>query len=644
MSKKTILIAVSVLTGTRAFAQTDSLYSMELNPVIVTANKLPQKQKTTGKVITQISKGQIERSVGKSLSQLLNEQAGITISGAFNNAGSNQSLYMRGASSGRTLVLLDGIPIYDPSVINNEFDLNQIALNNVECIEICKGGQSTVYGSDAIAGVINIITTKQNNAKPIALKATLSAGNYHTYKAAIDLAGKKNKLSYGIKYSKVYTGGFSAAYDSTQTNNFDRDSYKADVVNGLFKYQLSDEIVLKGFAQYSRSLSEIDAAAFSDERDYTYTNKSLITGAGFLYNKNKVSLTFNYQFSNSDRFYLNDSLHVPGFTRFSTDKYKGKSTFVEGYAKMALTHGVSILQGADYRLAHMNSQFYSLSSFGPFKSQFKDTLHSQASLYITVFYNSKNGKLNVDLGGRINVHSQYGSNSTFTFNPSYSLNEHYRVLGSASSAFKAPTLFQLYSTYGNRALKPEASKTFEIGFEQYHSGMNNRIVLFKRKITNGLDFNNLTNRYFNINSQTVNGVEVESKMRWKGFTVAFNYTYLNPKESSQSRVTFKDTTYPYLLRRPNHQLNISAAYEFHNGLYVSISGKYSSKRYDLGGYKKNDVLLDNYFLLNAYGEYKMTKWMKAFVELQNITNKKFFDIRGYNSIPFLINSGVSFLL
>ncbi|MBD0369093.1 MAG: TonB-dependent receptor, partial [Flavisolibacter sp.] len=250
MSKKTILIAVSVLTGTRAFAQTDSLYSMELNPVIVTANKLPQKQKTTGKVFTQISKGQIERSVGKSLSQLLNEQAGITISGAFNNAGSNQSLYMRGASSGRTLVLLDGIPIYDPSVINNEFDLNQIALNNVECIEICKGGQSTVYGSDAIAGVINIITTKQNNVRPIALKATLSAGNYHTYKAAIDMAGKKKKWSYDIKYSKVYTGGFSAAYDSTQTNNFDRDSYNADVVNGLFKYQLSDEIVLKGFAQY----------------------------------------------------------------------------------------------------------------------------------------------------------------------------------------------------------------------------------------------------------------------------------------------------------------------------------------------------------------------------------------------------------
>ncbi|MBD0289496.1 MAG: TonB-dependent receptor, partial [Flavisolibacter sp.] len=121
-------------------------------------------------------------------------------------------------------------------------------------------------------------------------------------------------------------------------------------------------------------------------------------------------------------------------------------------------------------------------------------------------------------------------------------------------------------------------------------------------------------------------------------------TYLNPKESSQSRVTFKDTTYPYLLRRPNYQLNVSTGYEFDNGLYVSISGKYSSKRYDLGGYKKNDVLLDDYFLLNAYGEYKMTKWMKAFVDLQNITNKKFFDIRGYNSIPFLINSGVSFLL
>lgn len=633
-----------LLASIGAIAQNDSP-SKTLDSVILTANKLPQKQRTTGKIVTVISKDQIEKSAGKSLTQVLNEQVGMTISGALNNAGSNQSLYMRGASAGRTLVLLDGIPVYDPSVINNEFDLNQIALANVECIEICKGGQSTLYGSDAVAGVINIITQKPNLTKPLSLKATISIGNYHTYKSAIDLAGTKNRLSYSVKYTKVYSGGFSAAFDSTKSKNFDRDSYNSDVVNSLVKFQLTDAIAVKGFVQYSRNRSELDAAPFIDEKDYSYTNKSLLTGAGFLFRKEKVNLTFNYQYSKSDRYYVNDSLDIVGSTRYSTDNYLGKSTFVEGYAKIDLGSGISILHGADYRLASMNSQFYSLSSFGPFKSQFKDTAHSQASLYTSLFYNSKNTRLNIDLGGRINVHSQYGNNSTFSFNPSYSFYDHYRVLGSISSAFKAPTLFQLYSTYGNRSLQPETGKTYELGLEQAHSGFTNRIVFFQRKIINGLDFNSVINKYFNIDQQVVSGIELESKVKVNtGFTATFNYTYLHPEEASQSRITFKDTTYSYLLRRPAHQINLTTAYAFRNGLYLSVSGKYSSKRYDLGGYKTNDVVLDKYFLLNAYGEYKVKTWMKFFVDLQNLTNKKFFDVRGYNAIPFLINTGASFLL
>ena len=148
-----------------------------MDEVIVTANKYPQKQSTTGKVISVITKEQIEKSSGKTLSQLLNEQAGVTINGAFNNAGAVQTVYVRGAASGRTLILLDGIPVNDPSMINNEFDLNLFSLDNIDRIEICKGAQSTLYGSDAIAGVINIITVNQDVKKPFNVKATLSGGS-----------------------------------------------------------------------------------------------------------------------------------------------------------------------------------------------------------------------------------------------------------------------------------------------------------------------------------------------------------------------------------------------------------------------------------------------------------------------------------
>ncbi|KAF0235749.1 MAG: iron complex outermembrane recepter [Chitinophagaceae bacterium] len=161
MSKKLTLF-LTLLAGTNLLAQKDSTSTKVLDEVVVTANKLEQKQSSTGKVITIIGKDQLDKSVGRTVAQVLNETAGITINGAYNNAGTNQSVFMRGAASGRTLILMDGIPVSDPSQINNEFDLNLFSINDVERIEICRGAQSTVYGSDAIAGVINIITIKPN--------------------------------------------------------------------------------------------------------------------------------------------------------------------------------------------------------------------------------------------------------------------------------------------------------------------------------------------------------------------------------------------------------------------------------------------------------------------------------------------------
>ncbi len=647
--KKKILFMAACISGSTLFAQLapqlrgDS--SKTLDPVIITANKIAQKQSTTGKVITVITKEQIEKSSGRTVAQLLNEQVGVTINGALNNLGANQTVYLRGANAGRTLILMDGIPVYDPSFINNDFDLNLLSLNNVESIEICRGAQSTLYGSDALAGVINIITIKKIITKPFNVNATASAGSFETYRGNLQLYGKADKLTYSARYAKLTSKGFSFAYDSTGIKNFDNDKYNGDVANASLQYQLSSDISFRTFLQHSRYKSDLDAAGFTDEKDYTTNSKSLITGAGFTFKKNNISLTGNYQYSDNKRDYFNDSTDIPGFSKFSTDDYFSHSQFAELFSSIGLNKNFTLLQGAEYSYSNFNSRFFSLSSFGPFTSLFNDTSHSQSSLYASLLYHGLNENLNVELGGRLNVHSRYGSNGTYTFNPSYNINEQYRIFGSIATGFKAPTLFQLYSSSGNRNLNPEKSKTYEIGFQQQQEKITNRIVYFKRKIENGIDFNNITFKYFNIAKQTVNGIEIESKLvPAKNLSIAANYTYLNPKEDNQSRITFKDSVYTYLLRRPVHNFNITASYDFDNGLYISTSGKYVGKRYDVGGYKKPDVQLSSYFLLGAYAEYKFEKYIKVFADVQNITNKKFFDIRGYNSIPFLFNGGVTFTL
>ena len=226
MSKKLITLSVGLIATTLLFGQKDSLSQKNvynLDDVIVTANKIEQKQNTTGKLVSIITAADIKANTGRTLSEILNEQVGLYLPGALSNAGTVPSIYMRGASSGRTLVLIDGVPAGDPSMISNEFDLNLVPLSQVERVEILKGAQSTMYGSDAIGGVINIIT-KSRGQKSWA--GEYSTGTYGTHKLAIQHAHTFNKLSFVAGFENKSATGFSSATDIKNTGLFDKDGYQ----------------------------------------------------------------------------------------------------------------------------------------------------------------------------------------------------------------------------------------------------------------------------------------------------------------------------------------------------------------------------------------------------------------------------------
>jgi vitamin B12 transporter len=194
MSKKLITLSVGLIATTLLFGQKDS---SKLDDVIVTANKIEQKQNSTGKVVTVITSEQLNARAGQTVAQVLSEQAGMYLPGALSNAGTVPSIYMRGASSGRTLILVDGAPVGDPSMISNEFDLNLIPLAQIERIEILKGSQSTLYGSDAIGGVINIITKKKAGSF---ITGGASKGTYDTKTNQVAFNGVLAKINYTLGF------------------------------------------------------------------------------------------------------------------------------------------------------------------------------------------------------------------------------------------------------------------------------------------------------------------------------------------------------------------------------------------------------------------------------------------------------------
>ena len=173
MTPKIACIALLLATF-QLQAQQDSTI---LEEVVVTANRIEQKQSNTGKLITVISRKEIERSPFHSIGELLGRQAGVNVVGANNAPGTNNDLYVRGSATGNTLLLIDGMPAYDVSTIRNSFDINFLPLGEVERIEILRSGQSSLYGSDAVGGVINIITRKENT-KRLTTGLNLSSGSY----------------------------------------------------------------------------------------------------------------------------------------------------------------------------------------------------------------------------------------------------------------------------------------------------------------------------------------------------------------------------------------------------------------------------------------------------------------------------------
>lgn len=632
-----------LITSYTASAQEDSTFQ-SMDEAVVTATKFERKQSQTGKVVTVIDKKTLEKSAGKSVSQLLNEQAGIIVNGSLNAMGTVQTVNMRGASSGRVLILIDGIPVGDPSMIGNEFDLNLISVHDIERIEILKGAQSTLYGSDAIAGAINLITSKKDIQKPFHLKLTSVRGNKSLIRDYATVYGKIKGFEYNARTSFIKTDGFSSSYDSTGIKDFDKDGYKGRSADITLKQKISESLSARVFLRHSKYEADIDGNVFIDEKDYYINNRNLFLGGGIWYQKNKLDIRANYQYGNGIRKYANDSafVNLQYGIKFERNRLDNSSHFGEIYSNYKINSQLSLLTGIDYRSSRMSQSYYSISLFGPYGYSFGDTLMNQLSGYASLLYNGPDKKFHLEAGGRYNKHSKYGSNLTFTFNPSYLINTHWRIFGSIASGFKSPSLYQLYDGFsGNPDLQPEESINFEAGVQYAAKSISARLVAFHRDIDSGLDFNYNTFKYYNFNTQKVNGLEVELVAKpVTSLHLNFNYTFIDGKEETQSRKDFTNVTYDYFLRRPKHSLNFTVGYSPVKRLYTSASLKYVSDRYDTGGFMSDDVLLDSYALLNAYAEYKWNR-IKLFADLQNITNARFFDIRGYNSIPFLYSFGVS---
>lgn len=605
-------------------AQTDSVKTLQLEEVVITATKFAKSTRETGKVIDVIDEDIIRQSAGKDLPQLLSEQTGLIVNGANSNAGKDKAVYLRGAKNEYTLILIDGVPITDPSGISGgAYDLRMLSLDQVERIEILKGSQSTLYGSDAIAGVINIITKKKFDQKIQAIGG-LSYGSFNTLRGNAGIQGSLNKVSYQASYAAMNTDGISEA-KQTGSIPFDKDGATQQSLQSSLDFKPFESLSIKPFIRYNTFKGSYDAGAFTDDLQNKYDATLLSTGLQSNYQLKEGSVNFQYSYDETQRKY--DGTYGPS-------EYNGKFNHLELFSNYQLTKQLQLLAG----VATQNYKMLDETATE------KNPAMNIYSPYVSLLSNFN--KFSLEGGVRYNHHTKFGDATTFSINPSYLINN-FKVFANFSSGFKAPTLYQLFGLYGaNPNLKPERSVSNEIGVSWISSNgkLDMRVVAFQRNIEDVIVYLYPTNQ--NLDKQRDKGFEADisyrhsSRFSFKGF-------YAFVEGNVQTTMAGKDTTYNNLFKRPRHSFGLLANYVLNNHLSFSVNTRYIGTRtdlfFDMETFTNQRAELKSYWLVDFFVEYRIQNpSISFFMDAKNLLNQNYMESNGYNSLPFNVNAGLRF--
>jgi vitamin B12 transporter len=594
-----------------------------LNDVAISATKINQKQSQTGKVVTVITRQQLERSSGKTVPELLNEQAGVMVNGSGSNLGLNKNLYLRGADARYTLVLIDGILVTDPSAIGDLFDLRLLSVDQIDHIEIMKGGQSTLYGSDAVAGVINIVTKK--DARPgFNANALVTAGSYGTVKGSVGLNQQIKNFSYDVNYTHLRTDGVSEASPAlNSTQVFDLDGYNQDALNVKLGVKATDRLTINPFFRYFYNNAKLDDGAQADSKA-TSRGRNLNAGTNAVYRLNSGFVNLNYNYQNNNRFYPSN---------FGDNTYIGRLNFADLFWNQKIDQNVRVLLGVDNRYSQANSS----GSLKPDKNT------NLFGAYGSLFLNTTDQALQLEAGGRYYDHSKFGSNGTYSVTPSFNILPEYqlKIFGTVSSSFKAPDLSSLYGPFGaNPDLQPEKSRSYEAGASTSINKMFDlRVVLYKRHIYNAIIYG--AKGYINQNEQNAKGIEVEPSVIVGNLNVKGFYTYLDANTVTPT------TTTNFLLRRPKHTVGLFAGLQATGNLYLSLNLRHYSPRndvfFDPNTFASSAPVLKQYTIVDGYAAYALlNKRLKVFADVKNIFDVNYAEITGYTALGTNFNAGLSY--
>lgn len=587
--------------------------------VVITATQLPTPEDEVASDMTVITADEIQNKQERTLPDVLEGVPGLNIVQT-GGPGGQASVFMRGTNSDHTKVFIDGIDVSDPSNPNATYDFAQMLTDDIERVEVLRGPQSGLYGSDAIGGVINIIT--QSGSGPARLHASAEGGSFDTFNQSAGLLGstggfhystnvehfhsgatpvtpldllapgeKRNddyydNLTGSTKLGYVFGDGLDLGLVARQTSThlrFTGDDYDVPPYTGVPNAQQSESDTMETYARTFAHLSCLDGR-FDQTLGFAYTRKRT---AGYL----QADLPASVSLDTGER----DKVSWQGIVKASRSE--------------------TVVFGAEHARDAISAPLLASDSISSGYGELQSRLGRGFDSALNVRYDSSNRA-----GGKV----------TYRIAPTYMIAATgTRIRATWGTGFKIPTLSELFQSFpafnffANPNLKPETSEGYDVGIEQALGGQARiGVTYFDNHLHNLIDENATFTSYANVGRATTSGVEsFIAYQPWKSFSLRIDYTYTE---------AFDDISNEQLERRPKHKASVDASWQVTPRLYLDstvlmVSSWLDVTRDSLTPY----ATAPGYTTVNLAAHYDLTASLKVFARVDNLLDRRYEEPLGY---------------
>lgn len=597
--------------------------------IVVTVLRTPVAQDRAAASITVLDEMAIRQAQPIALTDILVRTPGISMArnGGY---GTSTSLRIRGADAGQSVMVIDGIRLSDPSTTGGGYGFSNLFVDDMERIEVLRGPQSILWGSDAIGGVINVTTRKPD--KPLQGSFSVEAGSHDTVSAQAGIGGTGPMVDWRVAASSFATDGISA-----RSNGTEPDGYRRTSASGGATLRLSPAVSVDLRGYWSDSRNDFDASA-GDSLSYGlttewagYAGANLALMEGRFVNRLAVTQNEtdrrNYDPARSIR-----PLNFDAHGRVRRFEYQGTLT---------LSDSVQAVFGAEREEQRMTtaSPADSIAPYALVPHRVDaDSLYGQMRI-------TPVAGLTLNGGMRYDHQSRFGGNVVFSAGAAYSPNGGASVLrASYDEGFKAPSLYQMYSLYGSADLEPEQADGWQVGLEHgFGSFLKVSATWFERDTDNLIDFaycptsgtlpaacyvpGTSTTRfgyYSNVRKSRARGIELTAEARVGVLFAQGNYSWVSAEDRSDGSADFGRQ----LARVPRHLANAEVGLDLPQGLKASVAARYSGRTFDRAG---GANVLPDYWLVDARAQWRVMPGLTLQGRIENLADRHYETAKGYSS-------------